>query len=146
VIARALVCLALALALPAAAQMYKWVDEKGVTHYTETPPPDRKSTKVEIRPSPPAARASDASESWKERDLEFRTRRVEKEEEKERAERNAAARKDRCRRSREALDDLQNRAAIYRLDDRGERVYLEDIERTREIEVWRARAKENCDG
>ena len=29
----------LAAALPAAAQMYRWTDESGKTHYTDTPPP-----------------------------------------------------------------------------------------------------------
>lgn len=33
-----ILCLALA-ALPAAAQQYRWVDEKGRVHYTDTPPP-----------------------------------------------------------------------------------------------------------
>lgn len=31
--------LLLAAALPAAAQQYRWVDEKGRVHYTDTPPP-----------------------------------------------------------------------------------------------------------
>ena len=31
-------CLALAAGV-ADAQMYKWVDEKGTTHYSESPPP-----------------------------------------------------------------------------------------------------------
>ncbi len=30
----------LALSLPAAAKLYKWVDDKGVTHYSETIPPE----------------------------------------------------------------------------------------------------------
>jgi chaperonin cofactor prefoldin len=41
--------LALAYAGPAAAQAYKWVDDKGVIHYTDTPPPDvtkRQSTQI----------------------------------------------------------------------------------------------------
>jgi hypothetical protein len=43
---------ALAAALPALApaQMYKWVDEKGVTHYSESPPPSGKSQPVPIKP------------------------------------------------------------------------------------------------
>ncbi len=45
-------CLAIAACLPAfaAAQMYKWVDEKGVTHYSETPPPSGKAQSVPINP------------------------------------------------------------------------------------------------
>lgn len=55
---------ALVAALPALApaQMYKWVDEKGVTHYSETPPPSGKGQTVPIKPraspapEPPQAR------------------------------------------------------------------------------------------
>lgn len=46
------IALAFAACLPAlaAAQMYKWVDEKGVTHYSESPPPTGKSETVPIKP------------------------------------------------------------------------------------------------
>jgi hypothetical protein len=46
------IALAFAACLPAlaAAQMYKWVDEKGVTHYSETPPPSGKSETLSIKP------------------------------------------------------------------------------------------------
>jgi hypothetical protein len=36
----------MALFAPAAAQVYKWVDEKGVTHYGERPPQGRKASEV----------------------------------------------------------------------------------------------------
>ena len=36
-----------------AGKMYKWVDEHGVTHYTQTPPPDTQAE--ELRPPPPPA-------------------------------------------------------------------------------------------
>lgn len=38
-----------------AAEVYKWVDENGVVHYTDTPPERRQAEPVEI--SPPAATA-----------------------------------------------------------------------------------------
>jgi len=31
------------------ARLYKWVDDKGVTHYTETPPPDGKGKALDIK-------------------------------------------------------------------------------------------------
>ena len=58
------------IALPAAAQMYKWVDERGVTHYSEKPPADGRGKALDIKtqdPRPaapkPAARAADAKAS-----------------------------------------------------------------------------------
>ena len=43
-----------ALAAPAVAQVYKWVDEKGRTHYGEKPPEGVKATEVGVTPPPPA--------------------------------------------------------------------------------------------
>ena len=36
---------------PLAAELYKWVDEKGVTNYGEKPPPNRQATPVDTSPS-----------------------------------------------------------------------------------------------
>ena len=53
---RALVYAILCLALPAAAaDVYRWVDEKGTVHYSnETPPNGVKATKVDIEAEPRA--------------------------------------------------------------------------------------------
>jgi hypothetical protein len=45
-------------AAPALAQVYKWVDERGVTHYGERPPRGSKATEVQNKlASPPPSRA-----------------------------------------------------------------------------------------
>lgn len=55
--------------LPANAQLYKWVDENGVTHYSNTAPPD--SHQVETRteakgdPSPGSHSLDDVLDSYK---------------------------------------------------------------------------------
>jgi hypothetical protein len=49
---RLLLAAALSLALPLHAETYKWVDEKGVTHYSSTPPTGAvKATVIEERVS-----------------------------------------------------------------------------------------------
>ena len=40
--------IALCTALPLHAETYKWVDEKGVTNYSSTPPPAGKNSKVKV--------------------------------------------------------------------------------------------------
>ena len=67
----------------AEAQVYKWVDEKGVVNYSSTPPKQRKSTKldedsgrVSTVQSPVADRAR-AAESDRERGLQQRAERLE---------------------------------------------------------------------
>jgi hypothetical protein len=43
------------MATPAFAQVYKWVDERGVTHYGERPPQGGKASEVPNRLASPAA-------------------------------------------------------------------------------------------
>ena len=130
-------------ALPAAA-VYKWVDENGVTHYSELPPADGKATKVETRTGGP----SGATDDWKQRELESRKQRLEGEKADDYATRkstqDAAVRSNRCAESREQVETLERARPIYRIDEHGERVYLEDKDRQRQIEQWRSQAEKYC--
>ena len=69
-----------ALSLPVSADIYKWVDSNGKVHYSNTPPPDVKGTKVKVDDPAPANpdSASATAARWKQKDEEFRKRRDEK--------------------------------------------------------------------
>lgn len=57
------VSLALCVALPASAQMYKWVDANGKVHYSDKPPPSNIKTeklREPARPAPPPPVAREA--------------------------------------------------------------------------------------
>jgi hypothetical protein len=144
-----LAALALAGCACAWADTYKWVDEKGVTHYSESPPPDGKSTKVEIKPPPPEAKEPAGAANWKEKELDFRVRRLEKEraeqEGKERADQTAAQRTSRCTSARRQLAIYEEQVPVFKRNERGERVYVEDKDRAGEIEKWRQAVRQNCD-
>jgi hypothetical protein len=136
------------LSLPAAAQMYKWVDEKGVSHYSETPPPDGKATKIELKPatgSPPPVTESD----WKQKELDARHQRIQKEQKDQQREaqdqNQAAARHNRCLEAQRRLDIMQTPAAVYHLNEKGEKVYYDDAQREREIVGLKANVKTYCD-
>ena len=91
---RALIYAFLFLALPAAAEVFRWVDEKGTVHYSnEVPPKGVKSTKVEID-AEPRAPVTDGVECYTVRcqgeRLEQRLARREQIEAREAAERTAA--------------------------------------------------------
>jgi hypothetical protein len=134
------------LPLAALAQtMYKWVDEKGVTHYSESPPPDGKATKLEVKP---VGTEKPRTDNWKDREIEFRQRQTEREvaerSEAESRRRAEAERKQQCRRAQDALDSLRNSRRIYDLDDKGERVYMEDKDRPAAIEKWSREEERNC--
>jgi hypothetical protein len=148
-VSRALPVLALLLlpCLAGAQSIYKWVDERGVTHFSENPPPDGKAaTKVEVKPTTGPEKPRD--ENWKERELQFRKRNIEQSAaQKAEDERNARAgqqREARCRAAQRSLDTLKNSHRIYHLDEKGERVYMEDSQRTAEIDKWTREAQDNC--
>src|SRR5258708_39652254 len=52
----------MAVAAPALAQVYKWVDERGVTHYGERPPQGGKASEVPDRLASPPARGGTRTE------------------------------------------------------------------------------------
>lgn len=125
-----------------AQQMYKWVDEKGVTHFSESPPPDGKATKVEVKPTGTERARVD---NWKERELESRQRRTQKEiVEEETRRKEEGARAQRCSRAREGLDTVKNSRRVYSLDEKGERVYMEDKDRPAAIEKWSQEVQRYC--
>jgi Domain of unknown function (DUF4124) len=134
------------LPLTAAAQMYKWVDEKGVTHYSETPPGEGKVDKVDIKPGPAT---SAPAIDWKQREINARQQRIQKEqlEGREKAqEQNASAeRKGRCIESQRRLSIYQAARPVYTMNEKGEKIYLEDKDRQREIDTWRDNVRKYCD-
>ena len=127
----------------AQATLYKWVDEKGVTQYTETPPPEGKaSKKIEITPSPSAAPAND---DWRKRDQESKQRHLKDDERKAQENQNAAVRHNLCLKAQREIDVLNRGIPVYHVNERGERVYLDDGERARQMAGWSQQARENCD-
>jgi hypothetical protein len=141
---RALLAALVLLPLGAAAQtMYKWVDDKGVTHYSETAPPDVKAKPVDVTPTGKAAPASD---DWRRKEEESRQRKAVKDsQEGEVKRREDADRGRRCRYAQSELDLMKNSRRVYHLDAKGERVYVDDGDRPVLIEKWTAEVRKNCD-
>ncbi len=135
------------LPVAAAAEMYKWVDEKGRTVYSEQPPPDGKASKIDIRPSPPGTGSPPTD--WKQKEIDARQTRITKEQQdstQKAVEQNAAsARKHNCVESQRQLAIAQTPRPVFQVNDKGEKVYLDDKERQREIDGWAANVKKYCD-
>ena len=41
--------LAVCLPFPAAAELFKWIDQDGKVHYSDAPPPNRKSKRIDLK-------------------------------------------------------------------------------------------------
>ena len=148
---RPVLLLLVLLPLFAAAEgMYKWVDEKGVTHYSESPPPDdakgKKATKIDIKPNGPSGPVKD---NWKERVEGAREKQIQSNEEQakqQKADAQEKARRDMaCRQALQQVSTLQQTRPVYTTNDKGERVYMEDTDRAQRIADAQERMRKNCE-
>ena len=114
----ALVAVGLALN-PAAAEttLYKWVDEKGVTHYSEAPPPKKRSQALRIQTAPATTEGTGNSkpgQTLQEQETAFQERQKAREagaaksrETIQAAEKAASERNKKCANARARIERLQ---------------------------------------
>lgn len=147
-IARSLLGLVvLLIALPASAEVYKWVDDQGRVHYGDQPMDETSTLQIEIDEIPTNAPASDSLsreekrrrllESMQEERFEKKERRAKKKAERERDHRKCILYKDKMRR-------FENAGRLYSLDRDGNRVYMSSEEREKSTRDLQARIKKYC--
>ena len=132
--------------------IYKWVDEQGRTVYSDTPPPGKAAQPVGIPPQPPKEVLERAHQQRLEKQRQERQRHTEREEatksqksQEAAAEREALARKQRCILARQNLHTLQMQKAVYSINEKGERVFLDDKMRAAEIERMKKEVESYCE-
>jgi hypothetical protein len=129
----ALLSLAL-LPLAAAGQMYKWVDEKGRTVYSEQPPPDGKGNKVDIKPAPASpAQAAQGATGREQQPIPRPTGPAQNWE-----------RRSTCVESQAMVQALYNSKSGFKVNEKGEKVYYDQAALQREIDGWTANVKKYC--
>jgi Domain of unknown function (DUF4124) len=136
----------LALNAPVAfAQIYKCVDEHGVTQYADKPCSGRRGGPTDIRAAPPmsggeAPRAVDLRQA--ERD--FQRRQVRRSEEEEAESKRAAVDAKRCERLRAQVQVYRQAGRISTVDAAGERHYMDDSTRAQRISQLNAEIARSC--
>lgn len=95
------------------ATIYKWVDEQGVTHYSETPPPSRKAKELPVQPAPPDAGMEGSkpeAKSWQQQEKEFKQRQEAREktdtQEETRKDVESTERQSNCKKAKDELARL----------------------------------------
>jgi len=124
----------MAFATAAMAQQYKWVDANGKVQYGDTPPPGVQATR--LKPPPAGASAPTAAPKVNP-EAAFRNRQQErqKSDEKSAKERaDAETKRVNCEQSQGALRSLQSGQRISSTNAAGERVFIDDEQRAKEIE------------
>lgn len=152
--------LALFVALPASAQMYKWVDSDGKVHYSDKPPPS--NIKTEKLRAPGRASAPAASEgkggiqkdgakagpkTAAEQEQAFRKRQLDAakaQEDEGKKQAQARDRAENCKRAKAAVANLQVGGRQMRIDEKGEHVFLDDQQIAQETARARQEAAAAC--
>ncbi|MGH8507134.1 MAG: DUF4124 domain-containing protein [Gammaproteobacteria bacterium] len=137
---KVLVFLVCSLAIvPVHAEVYKWVDDQGKVQYSDTPPRGTASKKMELPVTTPLQR-EDAQERLKafleQRKAQQAVRHQEqagKREAQAAKQREKDERLGRCLAAQDQLNLLQLGRPVFDMDEKGQRVYLEDKDRPAEI-------------
>jgi hypothetical protein len=126
----------IAITFPAAADIYKWVDEKGEVHYSDQPPASGGAVEKYLKESKPAQPRPDATpaespKSEAEEEMAFRKRQAERDraeaEQQMRLEQAETKRKN-CEQARNNLAGLQAHSRVTKFGPNGEIEYLTDDE------------------
>ena len=150
----------LVLALPAQAQ-WTWKDERGQVQYSDLPQPKGKpAERILLRPQPAppavvrgasaplaAASAPATAASAVDPALEARRRQAEQDEASRRQAEDARAAQTRainCERARAALRTLDSGTRMARVNEKGEREFLDDAARAREAQDARQVIASDC--
>jgi hypothetical protein len=129
----------LAVPLFASGEMYKCVDERGVTSYSDKPRPGCKGGKVDIQGSPPiTGRVQEPQRDGAQDDAAFKRRQIERERAENTEMRARDALQQRCANLRSELGRLNNGRRLAETTPSGERVYMDD--QTREQKIAQANA------
>ncbi|WP_018228673.1 DUF4124 domain-containing protein [Methyloversatilis universalis] len=141
---RILAVLLLGLPLACAAQVYQYKDAQGRTVFSDTPPPGANATKKNLSVPQPSG---DAARSTQDKLQDFQKRRDERLEaeskaSKEQADKDKAS--ENCNRARNRLNALQSGQRIVRFNAQGEKEYIDDPTREKEIASTQQSISEWC--
>jgi hypothetical protein len=127
-----LLLLAVAVGAPASAgEIYKWTDAEGNVHYGDRPDgaPDATRLAIASRPTDPARIQAEATARQERQQLAREAAAAEpKGPSKEELRAQAKERADKCAKYRARLETFIQSRRLYKADENGERVYLDEAE------------------
>jgi len=140
-----LLILLLGISIQGSAEVYKWVDANGETHYGEKPG-DVNATEVQIQGAPQAD--VDLRKQNEERDKLLKVYEEERNvrnEEKRKAEEEKSKNRGKCLMVENDLKDMrQGGLRYYDLDEKGERKYISDTELEQRIRQMQEYHDQHC--
>lgn len=136
------------LAESAMAEVYVWRDEEGKLHYSDTPAhEDARRVAIESQRTDPAAvreRVSAKREERQQREEDLEAYQQAQAEEEATAAESAQDRRAKCERAREKLASYVQARRLYRVNEDGEREYLDGAQMDKARAAAEAEVAENC--
>jgi hypothetical protein len=139
-----------------AATIYKWVDEKGVTHYSATPPDNQKGQKIQISPSATTTEGGKSAPSPLQKGEQGSAESKKENNKIMKPNAGQTEGEERCQEARKQLALLQEQGPVYRDESgklhlkwkydtyQGNREYLDDTTRSAEIKHVRQEIETSC--
>jgi hypothetical protein len=143
----ALLLFGLLASLTVQAQIYQYKDAAGKTVYSDQPPIGGGMKAKTVSGETPANSANPVQKSTADRELDFKKRQQEQKEAADKSQKEAAdkaARAEDCANARRQLQILESGERVSSRDDKGERVFMEDSQRTAEITRTRKYISDSC--
>jgi hypothetical protein len=140
----------LAFAAAASAQQYKWVEQDGKIRYGDTPPPGAQATPLKpatAAPSAPAPAAKKDAAKDLSPEAAFRKRQQERQEGEEKSAKeraDAESKRVNCEQAQASLRTLQSGARVATTNAAGERGFIDDEQRAKEIERTQRSVSDWC--
>jgi hypothetical protein len=126
-------------------QIYKCVDQNGVTRYADQPCPGRGGGRVDIHAAPPmSGEAAPHAEDLHQAERDFQRRQIKRREAEEAESKAAAANEKRCESLREQAQIYQQVGRISTLDANGKRQYMDDNTRAARLSELNAEIARGC--
>jgi hypothetical protein len=148
-------CAVLSSAQGQSKSLYTWTDEKGVVHYTDTPPDNANAielpaTEVYRPGSSGAYPQADAAVTEDEKDpAEVESyadeQRKQLDEARKKSREKQAERERICKEARNQLETIEPSRRVYFTNDQGETERLDDEQRVAMVEKAKVLIAENCD-
>jgi len=135
---------AMLISFDSMAKMYKWVDEEGNTHYSQSPPLGQSSEQIAPPPSVDTESAQKALEKRREAFSEADEAKAKADEEQRKKDDELALKEKNCRLSKSRLDALQNTRRIRSVDDEGNVSRATEEERQSRVEDTKQKVKKWC--
>lgn len=131
---------------PVHAELYKWTDSQGKTHYSDQPP-SADTRSIGRSSAGPSVITRDAQKSLDQKEDAYQKRKKAADEARAKADaeaEQARIKRENCDKARQNLAVLRNKSRVYTTDAAGQRVYMDDAARAEALANSQQDVNDNC--